>query len=302
VPKDIVNRDFWAHQKTKNFDTLDLPYDKADAYPVLEKLSRQGPQYQRNLPQICSFFVKGECSRGIECPYRHEIPEVNELSEQNLKDRYMGINDPVAKKILRGFSDSKVPNFPADKSITTLYIGGVTDDALINKDLLLVFSKYGEVKNIKIMLKNYCAFITFADREGAENAITNLFNKCMIKGQKYKLMWGRPVSDSKDDGDERTNNKKKEIVYKTEMPVFEPKNNDININSSELINQTNLNYHINLNTYSEGYHPYYPSMDKNSMGGKLNHKKSNNNVISKKELSEGEVVQNIVTQRKEEIK
>jgi len=58
VPKDIVNRDFWAHQKTKNFDTLDLPYNKEGAYPVLEKLSREGPQYQRNLPHICSFFCE----------------------------------------------------------------------------------------------------------------------------------------------------------------------------------------------------------------------------------------------------
>jgi len=235
--------------------------------------------------------VKGECSRGNECAYRHDTPEINELSEQNLKDRYMGINDPVAKKILRGFSDSKVPNFPADKSITTLYIGGVTDDALREKDLILVFSKYGAVKNIKIMLKNYCAFITFADREGAENAITNLFNKCMIKGQKYKLMWGRPVNDSKNDDDEKKDGKK-EIAYKTEMPVFEPKNGNITNNSTEydLGETSNLvNYYpINLNTYSEGYHPYYPSMNKNSMGGKLGYKKLNNPIITKKELVEGE--------------
>jgi len=68
--------------------------------------------------------------------FRHEIPEINELSDQNIKDRYFGINDPVAKKILRGFNESKMPNFPADKSITTLFIGGVTDDSLREKDLL----------------------------------------------------------------------------------------------------------------------------------------------------------------------
>ena len=37
-------------------------------------MQRTTPYYKRNLPQICSFFVKGECKRGAECPYRHEMP------------------------------------------------------------------------------------------------------------------------------------------------------------------------------------------------------------------------------------
>ena len=41
---------------------------------ALLKMQRTTPYYKRNLPQICSFFVKGECKRGAECPYRHEMP------------------------------------------------------------------------------------------------------------------------------------------------------------------------------------------------------------------------------------
>ena len=29
---------------------------------------------QRNRAKICTFFVRGECKRGAECPYRHEMP------------------------------------------------------------------------------------------------------------------------------------------------------------------------------------------------------------------------------------
>lgn len=29
---------------------------------------------QRNKAKICTFFVRGECKRGAECPYRHEMP------------------------------------------------------------------------------------------------------------------------------------------------------------------------------------------------------------------------------------
>lgn len=43
------------------------------------------PAMQRNQARICTFFVKGQCNRGAECPYRHEMPVQNELSEQNIK-------------------------------------------------------------------------------------------------------------------------------------------------------------------------------------------------------------------------
>ena len=34
------------------------------------KLARTDPYYKRNRPHLCSFWVKGECKRGAECPYR----------------------------------------------------------------------------------------------------------------------------------------------------------------------------------------------------------------------------------------
>ena len=49
---------------------------------------------------MCSFFAKGKCNRGAECPYRHEMPSTGELADQNIRDRYYGVNDPVAKKLL----------------------------------------------------------------------------------------------------------------------------------------------------------------------------------------------------------
>lgn len=40
------------------------------ASDLLLKLARTTPYYKRNRPHICSFWVKGECKRGEECPYR----------------------------------------------------------------------------------------------------------------------------------------------------------------------------------------------------------------------------------------
>ena len=65
-------------------------FGKMRANDTILKLQRTTPYYKRNRAHVCSFFVRGECTRGSECPYRHEMPEVGELSHQNIKDRYYG--------------------------------------------------------------------------------------------------------------------------------------------------------------------------------------------------------------------
>lgn len=76
---------------------------------MLQKMARKAPYYKRNLPHVCSFWVKGECKRGEECPYRHETPTDPDdpLSVQNIKDRYYGINDPVADKLVKRYQEVK---------------------------------------------------------------------------------------------------------------------------------------------------------------------------------------------------
>jgi pre-mRNA-splicing factor RBM22/SLT11 len=50
--------------------------------------------------------------------------EKGDLSQQNIKDRYYGINDPVAKKIMGKVGESPTAP-PADTTIKTLYVGNV---------------------------------------------------------------------------------------------------------------------------------------------------------------------------------
>jgi pre-mRNA-splicing factor RBM22/SLT11 len=83
--------------------------------------------------------VKGECKRGEECPYRHEKPTDPDdpLADQNIKDRYYGINDPVADKLLKRASTMPRLDPPEDKTITTLYVGGL-GDTITETDLRFV--------------------------------------------------------------------------------------------------------------------------------------------------------------------
>merc|ERR1712173_161364 len=110
LPKSDVNREYYLQNVDAQLATSDtvgpggalgkLPSHKSE---LLAKLARTTPYYKRNRPHICSFWVKGECKRGEECPYRHEKPTDPDdpLSNQNIKDRYYGVNDPVAEKLLK---------------------------------------------------------------------------------------------------------------------------------------------------------------------------------------------------------
>jgi pre-mRNA-splicing factor RBM22/SLT11 len=160
---------------------------------ILMKLQRTTPYYKRNKPHICSFWIKGECTRGEECPYRHEMPTdpSDPLANQNLKDRYYGINDPVADKIFKQVDDMPQLEQPEDKTVTTLYVGGL-DNVVTEKDLKDNFYQYGEIRTIHMVPKQNCAFITFSAREAAEAATEGSFGKLVIKGKKLKIMWGKP--------------------------------------------------------------------------------------------------------------
>ena len=49
--------------------------------------------------------------------HRHEKPVENDLSHQNMQDRYYGRNDPVARKIMATHADSQGLTPPDDQSI-----------------------------------------------------------------------------------------------------------------------------------------------------------------------------------------
>jgi pre-mRNA-splicing factor RBM22/SLT11 len=98
---------------------LDINKSAAAGKEMLKQLARTDPYYKRNRAHVCSFFVKGECNRGTECPYRHEKPVDNDLARQNIQDRYHGRNDPVAKKIMSGHAESQGLKPPEDESIVS---------------------------------------------------------------------------------------------------------------------------------------------------------------------------------------
>ncbi|KAJ2808614.1 Pre-mRNA-splicing factor slt11 [Coemansia guatemalensis] len=160
---------------------------------MLKRMTRKDPYYKRNRPHICSFFVKGQCTRGNECPYRHEMPQGDpELAKQNIVDRYHGNNDPVAKRMLARSHkrDTRlVP--PEDKSITSLFVMGM-DTSVTKDDVHDYFRAYGDLKSVVVVPKGNCAFVNFKTRADAEAAAQAALGGCVVKDKALRLAWGKP--------------------------------------------------------------------------------------------------------------
>ncbi|XP_027865041.1 pre-mRNA-splicing factor RBM22 [Xiphophorus couchianus] len=207
IPRSDVNKEYYTQNMEREIASSDgtRPVGQLGKAPsssdMLLKLARTTPYYKRNRPHICSFWVKGECKRGEECPYRHEKPTDPDdpLADQNIKDRYYGINDPVADKLLKRASTMPRLDPPEDKSISTLYIGGL-GDTVTDGDLKGHFYQFGEIRTITIVQRQQCAFIQFATRQAAEMAAEKSFNKLIINGRRLTVKWGRSQAARGKDG------------------------------------------------------------------------------------------------------
>ncbi|KAG8959246.1 Pre-mRNA-splicing factor slt11 [Tulasnella sp. 408] len=200
APTSDINREYYAQNMERDMEGSgglpDTRRANSAGKEMLKSLARTDPYYKRNRPHICSFFVKGECKRGTECPYRHELPEKNELSNQNIKDRYYGRNDPVAKKILRQNASTLGLQPPEDQSITSLFLTSLPEAATEQSIRAALVSSLPSVpptafKSVVHVAKNRCAFVNFIDRASAEKAAEAWASGVDIDDTRASVKWGR---------------------------------------------------------------------------------------------------------------
>lgn len=264
IPKSDVNREYFAEEhdrKARAGIDYESSFGKARPNDTILKLQRTTPYYKRNRAHICSFYTRGECTRGAECPYRHEMPVTGELSQQNIKDRYYGVNDPVAMKLLGKAGEMSSLEVPEDESIKTLYVGGL-DARVTEQDLRDNFYAHGEIESVKMVLQRACAFVTYTTREGAEKAAEELSNKLVIKGLRLKLMWGRPQSAKPESDGSDQALQQASVAHSGLLPravISQQQNQD----------QTQGMLYYNNPPPPQQERNYYPSMDPQRMGALL---------------------------------
>ena len=86
---------------------------------------------------------------------------------------------------------------PSDTNITTLYVGGL-DERVTEDSLRDVFYQYGTLKSVKVLSAKKCAFVTFADRAGAEAAAKQAGHEVHVEGLRLRVMWGKPAGSKGD--------------------------------------------------------------------------------------------------------
>ncbi|CAL9109343.1 unnamed protein product [Musa acuminata var. zebrina] len=283
IPKSDVNREYFAEEHDRRARAgidYESSYGKVLPNDTILKLQRTTPYYKRNRAHVCSFYLRGECTRGAECPYRHEMPEIGELSQQNIKDRYYGVNDPVAQKLLSKAGEMPSLNPPEDESIKTLYVGGL-DARISEQDLRDHFYAHGEIESIRMVLQRACAFVTYTTRDAAEKAAEELANKLVIKGLRLKLMWGRPQA-SKPEGEAQDDDAGRQgvVTHAGLLPravISQQQSNHQPLPpGTENHQQPPLNY-FNIPAPPQAARTFYPSTDPQRMGALVLTQEGSNN-------------------------
>lgn len=263
IPKSDVNREYFAEEhdrKARAGIDYESSYGKVRPNDTILKLQRTTPYYKRNRAHVCSFYIRGECTRGAECPYRHEMPITGELSQQNIKDRYYGVNDPVALKLLNKAGEMPSLEPPEDESIKTLYVGGL-DARITEQDLRDNFYAHGEIESVRMVLQRACAFVTYTTREGAEKAAEELSNKLVIKGLRLKLMWGRPQAPKPETDASDEARQQAAVAHSGLLPRAV-----ISQQQNQSLDQAAPMHYYNIPPPPQPERNFYPSMDPQRMG------------------------------------
>lgn len=86
---------------------------------------------------------------------------------------------------------------PVDKSVTSLFIGGVPP-AVDRKQLLPFFLPYGEVRELVVDSQRLMAIATFRERAAAETACASLRGNLTVHGSRLRVSWARRKGQAAD--------------------------------------------------------------------------------------------------------
>lgn len=203
VPQSMANRAWYTAQQQRLLDQgQNMVGDvNAVAHARLSEMAVMEPRYERNLPKLCSFFARGECDRGDQCPFRHEMPrdKNDPMGKQSTKDRFFGGDDPVAGKILsrQQQREDEAANAEEadgyDKARATVYVrfqGDAPYPTMEEADVRDKFYAYGEIVSVRVQSDKGQAFVEYTQPEAAQLAIASMNRKAMM-GRPMYVAWAR---------------------------------------------------------------------------------------------------------------
>jgi len=168
-------------------------------------MAREIP-YSKDVKRVCQFYAKGTCKRGEDCPYKHEVQKEQDKSKKT-NQSFTLITQGISRQTSQYNEEKLVP--PANLEIKTLYISNIPTEIVLEQDLREVFEKFGEIKDLRVMVKSRCAFINFVERSSAESAAENLHNNLEIKECYLRVGWGTETKKSREERNKQNSSEKK---------------------------------------------------------------------------------------------
>lgn len=202
VPQSMANRSWFKAQQERALAQGVNQVGDANALAVakLEEMANMEPRYERNMAKLCSFFARGECNRGANCPFRHEMPRDRNdpMVKQNTKNRFYGTSDPVANKILgrqrrREEEEQKEDADGYDKARATLYLrfqGDPPYPTLTESSIRDQFYSFGEIVSVRFQADKGQAFVEYTQPEACELAIASMNRKSLLE-RNIQVKWAR---------------------------------------------------------------------------------------------------------------
>ena len=210
VPLSHANRSWFAQQQARSIEQGETngTTPNALAHAKLKSMARMEPRYERNLAKLCSFFARGECNRGKDCPFRHELPKDRNdpLAKQNTRDRFHGTHDPVAEKMLAKLQDRQNKRREngqqpdgQERAKATLYLrfqgdnnnsGSSTRPTLTETAIRDQFYSFGEIVSVRMQAAKGQAFVEYTQPEACQMAITTMNRKTLL-GHPIFVSWAR---------------------------------------------------------------------------------------------------------------
>ena len=67
------------------------------------------------------------------------------------------------------------------------------------------FYQFGEIRQITMVPRQNCSFVSFTTRAATENAADKSYNKLILRGRRLKILWGKSQG-----GQSKSGNKEEE--------------------------------------------------------------------------------------------
>ncbi|KXS18955.1 hypothetical protein M427DRAFT_152900 [Gonapodya prolifera JEL478] len=161
------------------------PIERAPSrcYPLQDTGYTKGSQERPNSCLFCVHFAHGCCTKGVECPYLHRVPRVEDEKRWPRAEDCFGRSKHDENRDDMGGTGSFL------KDSRTLYMNRIAPYKDIKTVVIKHYSEFGEIEHVNILPSKNVAFVRFRSRLQAEFAKEAMFGQSLDSNEILNVRW-----------------------------------------------------------------------------------------------------------------